>query len=447
MSLDSAETAVLKRLTDQLAAHERSNQVKAEFYDGTHRPAFKVISSPDQMRGLSTRVGWAGIVVDSLEERLDFQGWRDPAGLGLDRVYRDNHLDVEAGLGHLDALIYGIAFVTIGVGDDDEPPVIVKMASPRSTTGLWNARARRLEAAATIVPTRRDETPRAALYLPDQTIRLAKTGQGGPWLEEDRDRHRLGRVPVIQLANRTRASRLDGRSEITPPIRDLCDEASRILQSMAVARECYSAPHFWALNVNPEDFADKGWDFQMGRILAYQGAIQGPEPKLGEFKAASPQPYVERLAALGQQVCAEAGLPSVYLGAAADTANPASADAIRAAETRLIKRAERRQAQFGMAWLEVADLALRLANGGDLPPGADQIACLWGDAAAPTAAAQADEAAKLVGAGILPPQSRITLARLGFTPDEQDQIIADWQANPAPTAALAAALAPDRGDR
>ena len=44
---------------------------------------------------------------------------------------------------------------------------------------------------------------------------------------------------------------------------------------------------------------------------------------------------------------------------------------------------------------------------------------MWRDAATPTRAAAADEAAKLVGAGILPADSSITLSRLGLSKDQQ----------------------------
>src|SRR5699024_8451571 len=49
----------------------------------------------------------------------------------------------------------------------------------------------------------------------------------------------------------------------------------------------------------------------------------------------------------------------------------------------------------------------------------------WRDAATPTRAAAADETAKYVGAGILPPDSSVTYDRMGLSPAEQRQLRSD----------------------
>src|SRR4029077_4904381 len=114
----------------------------------------------------------------------------------------------------LDALIYGTAFAVVGSGADDEPSPLVTMHSPRAMTGLWDARRRRLTAALSTV-TANGTTIEATLYLADETVTLSRESTGGRWIVEERDRHNLGRVPVVQFVNRPRASRLEGRSEIS----------------------------------------------------------------------------------------------------------------------------------------------------------------------------------------------------------------------------------------
>ena len=112
----------------------------------------------------------------------------------------------------------------------------------------------------------------------------------------------------------------------------------------------------------------------------------------------------------------EAAIPASYLGFESD--NPTSADAIRAAEGRLVKRAERRQVTFGRAWREVAALSL-LVRDGKLPEDFSKLSVKWRDASTPTRNADADEAVKLVGAGILLPDSTVTMDRVGLTQAEQ----------------------------
>jgi hypothetical protein len=118
--------------------------------------------------------------------------------------------------------------------------------------------------------------------------------------------------------------------------------------------------------------------------------------------------------ALATQLAAETAIPPTYLGFQTD--NPSSADAIRQMEARLVKRAERRQRQFGNAWTEVARLSYLVANNTSvLPEGFESVRPVWRDASTPTRAAAADEVTKLIAAGVLPATSEITLQRIGLS--------------------------------
>jgi hypothetical protein len=167
----------------------------------------------------------------------------------------------------------------------------------------------------------------------------------------------------------------------------------------------------------------------MGRVwnIPANEDPEGPQPDVKQFSPASPAPYLDQVQGYAKRVASEAGIPTTYFGI--ETANPASADAIRAAESRLVKRAERRQASFGRSWLEVGRLAL-LVRDGRLPDSYDTaISTKWRDAATPTRAASADEALKLTSGDnpILPPDSTVTYDRVGLSPAEQRQVIADKQ--------------------
>jgi hypothetical protein len=154
-----------------------------------------------------------------------------------------------------------------------------------------------------------------------------------------------------------------------------------------------------------------------------------------EFAPASPQPYIDQLKGLAVQVASAAGLPEAYFGITHE--NPVSADAIRAGEARLVKKAERRQAGFGLAWQEVGLLVLTMLGH---PDQAAHIGCSWRDPATPTQAATADATTKLVAAGVLPPTSTVTMTRVGLTPAEQATVLADWADQPSTAMALANAV-------
>jgi hypothetical protein len=159
------------------------------------------------------------------------------------------------------------------------------------------------------------------------------------------------------------------------------------------------------------------WSVIQGRVLGVPfNDDDNVMPQVGQFSANSPSPYFDQIRAYAQLVAAETAIPASYLGYQTD--NPTSADAIRQMEARLIKRAERRQKQFGRTWSEVAKLAL-LVRDGSIPAEAQNIRPIWRDASTPTRAAAADEAVKLISAGVLLPDSEITYNRIGLSDSDK----------------------------
>lgn len=420
------ERDLIERLLERLRFYQTTNLTKAAYYEGEQRVEMLNISIPPELQSLETVVGWPGTTVDVLEERLDWYGWTSEEGdLGLDEVYRDNQLAVESSTLHTDVLLFGTSFAAVGSGWDGEPHPLVTFHPPTNMTGLHSARTRRLEAALSVVVENGIETE-VTLYRPDETTYFARGGSG--WTVTERDRHNLGRVPVVQFVNRRRGSRLGGRSEISRAVRYYTDAAVRTMLGMEVNREFYSAPQRYALGVDESSFVGAdgnvrtGWETIMGRVWAIGRDEDGELPSVGQFTPNSPAPYLEQVKGLAQLLAAEAAIPPSYLGFQTD--NPASADAIQRSEARLVKRAERRQSGFGLSWLEVGRLAL-LVRDGSVPDGFSLVSSKWRDAATPTRSAAADEAAKLVGAQILPADSQVTFDRIGLTPAEQRQVMAD----------------------
>ncbi len=126
------------------------------------------------------------------------------------------------------------------------------------------------------------------------------------------------------------------------------------------------------------------------------------------------------------QIMAVSTLPAHYVGVFTD--NPASADALRAAEASLTARAEARQATFGRSWEQVAKLMIAVRDGRD-PSQIDDIRVHWADAATRSVAQEADAVVKLYQAGLLP--AAYALGKLGYSDDEIGKI-ADARAQEAP---------------
>jgi hypothetical protein len=426
MSLTPEELGLIQHLVTKLSLHHRSNEVKEQYYEGKQRLKDLNISIPPSLKLIRSVVGWAGTAVDVLEERLDFEGYIND-NYGLNEIYQMNELDLESGLGHKDALVYGTGFVFVGKGREGEPDPLITIESPKKATAIYDMRSRRIEAALLVNSDDIGEITAGSLYLPNETIYFERYHT--TFIETGRNIHNLGRVPVSPLINNPRSGDPYGRSEITRAVRSYTDSAMRTLLGAEVAREFYSSPQRYIMGAKEDMFLDADgnklnpWSVIQGRVLGVPyNDDDGVLPTVGQFSANSPAPYFEQIRAYAQLIAAETAIPASYLGYQTD--NPASADAIRQMEARLVKRAERRQKQFGRTWAEVARLAL-LVRDGEVPADMMNVRPIWRDASTPTRAAAADEAVKLIAAGVLTPDSEVTYNRIGLTESDKQVLKAE----------------------
>jgi hypothetical protein len=436
MSLTSDEFTLVQRMLAKLKRHDAKNAELERYYEGKNRLKDLGISIPPNLRMVDSVVGWAGTAVDVLEERLDFEGYIGGDNFGLNDIFRANELDLEGSLGHKDALVYGLGFVVVGKGMEGETDPLITIESPKRMTAIYDLRTRRLMAALLVTrePTS-NEPLTGSLYLPDQTVYLEFI-KGKP-VDVARDIHNLGRVLVAPLVNNPRSGDPDGRSEITRAVRSITDSGVRTMLGAEVSREFYSTPQRAIMGAKEDMFLDSDgnalnpWSVIQGRIIGVPyNDDDKVMPQIQQFNANSPQPFFDQVRMLAQMMAAETAIPSSYFGFQTD--NPSSADAIRQMEARLVKRAERRQKQFGRTWTEVARLAL-LVRDGELPDDFATVRPIWRDASTPTRAAAADETVKLIQAGVFTPDSEVTYNRLGLTDSDKQQLISEKRGNAAQT--------------
>lgn len=410
MALSTDELSTIKNLKAKLEFHDQKNIVKQSYYEGPDRVKDLGISIPPRLKTVEAVVGWPGTAVDVLEERLNLEGIAGPDSLNLNSIFRSNKLAVESSLAHLDALIFGVGFICVGAGaGDSEPSPLITLESPLRMTADYDPRTRRLRSALAL--NRDEETNRVlsgTLYGLQGNVYFT-TAANGVYVVAGRDEHKLGRVTVARLINRPRSSSVHGRSEITRAVRSLTDSAMRTLLGAEIAREFYSTPQRYALGASESAFKDADgndmnpWSVIQGKMLNLPYNMddgetgKGVMPQLGQFSSNSPTPFFDQVRFYAQLFSAETAIPADQLGFTHD--NPASGDGIRAAETRLIKRGERRIKQFDAGWVEAAELGwLIRENTTVLPDSFEQVHGIWGNPATPTEAATADAGAKKIAA-------------------------------------------------
>lgn len=393
---------------------------------------------------LVSAIGWPRVYVDALEERLDIEGFRlagqSYADERLWTWWQHNDLDVESGLAHLEALIHGVSYVTISApGPLDDPDVpVIRVESPTSMVVDIDPRTRRVRRALRLYVDELDPSQDAAtLYLPNETIYLVRRSGAARWRVESRVRHMLGVVPVVPLVNRERLSDRVGRSEITTEVRSMTDAAARIMMNLQATAELMAVPQRLLFGVAQDEFAANPEN--PGAVLeAYYARILAFENEAGraeQFQAAELRNFVEALGELAKHVASYTGLPPQYLSFQSD--NPASAEAIRSSESRLIKKAERKARMFGAGWEEVMRIAMLIMDGA-IAKNAHRMETVWRDPSTPTFAAKADAVGKLYanGTGVIPlEQARIDM---GYSAEQRRQM-RDWDKQ-NPTAQLNALL-------
>lgn len=397
--LDDDTMQVFRRLVEKLNTQRPDLEWLDAYYHGVQRLAALGMALPPEMDRLSTVVNWPRLVVDSIEERLDIEGFRYPGEAAGDErlwsIWQANNLDENSQLAHVDALTYGRAFVLVQPPLPSENVPVITVESARSLVVDVDPIGRHPRAALKVWTD--TDGDHATLWLPGRVLTMVKDAH--QWVVRTEQAHSPV-VPVVPIYNRARVADLDGETEMADVI-PLSDAVCRSLTVMQAAAELAAVPQRYVFGASEADFKRPdgtripAWEAYMGRIWAMANA----DGKAGSFPAADLRNFTAVIDTYARIVSALSGLPPHYLGFSSD--NPASADAIRSSEGRLVKRAERKQRMFGGSWESVMRIAL-LLSGDAMPSTVDGLETVWRDASTPTFASKADAVSKLVAAGIYP---------------------------------------------
>jgi hypothetical protein len=407
---------------------------------------------PDVQAELGDRIqqvviAWPQLVVDSIEERLDVEGFRLPKGDPEDdlwRVWQENGADEQSQMATVDALTMRRSYIALGTNENDADTPLITFESPLEVFADIDPRTRDVRSAIRVYgygygypypsvdPLQATEAMLtghneryATVYEPNRTSFYDLTSG---WKLLDRDEHNLGVVPIVPMVNRARLADWRGRSELDP-ILPLAQAANKLATDMMVAAEFIAVPLRGIFGASPYDFEDENGNkispmkALMGRLLT----VPDDEKVMRQFEFASAQlsNFHDSINQLARLVASLSGLPPHFLGLATD--NPPSADAIRSAEIRLIKRAERKQRAFGGAYEKAMRISRMLV--GDDDPKWKRLETIWRDASTPTVAESADAAVKKFTGGIVP--LRQTREDLQYTEAQIDRMEAEDEAKAA----------------
>jgi hypothetical protein len=419
------------RLQQQLEMTRGQTIALNDYYEGDQALVQLGLAIPPELQQFGVILNWPRVTVDGCEQRLDVVGFRLGGGAADDYLWdlwQYNDLDELQSQAHTDALAIGRSFLCIGSNEEDPDIPIVTIESALEVATIRNPRTRRVDAALRLYGEQNAGAPtqqtadmngtRATLYLPDTTYWLIR--QDGVWVnEDDPDEHGLGLVPVVPMVNRDRVTRrrsalIEGVSEMNDVI-PIAESASRAITNAQLAQETHAVPHRVLLGATKTDFLNPDGTMT-GAFQAYMSgitALANPNGKAVQFDATDLSNFETMVNLYAAQASSVAGMPIDYFGL--HSQNPPSAEGQRAGETRLIKKAERKQTSFGHAWEQMARIALRL-TGQDDSLDLRRIEAIWRDAGTPTIAQVTDAIGKQYAAGLIDWET--AQEKLGRTPQE-----------------------------
>lgn len=397
--------------------HGKTRDQLLAYMTGVSRPDSVGISLPPKTRVLELVLNWPGLVVNTVEARLDVEGFLLADGSDTDdqlwKWWQTNDLDLESSLLHSEVLGLGRAFAIIGNHPEDGIPAITVHTEVGMAVNMDPLTREVAEA----VRSYKDgnDTEWAAHYQPGLTEYHYKS-QAGIWVKDGSRTLRHGsQLPaVVPFVNRSRIGDHIGRSEMADVL-GLTDAACRTLTNMQLAQELLGAPLRGLFGVDDTDLEDvngnpvSAIDLYMGRLLTSENA----DAKLMQLAGADLRNFTEVIQTYARQVSILTGIPQHYLGLGGE--NPTSADAMRASENQLVKRVERHQRGFGEAWERVMRVALAVQ--GKKVDRATRLETVWRDAATPTLASKMDAAIKGKEAGLYGPDTALKMA--GFSLEER----------------------------
>lgn len=421
--LEAHEQLALDECLTNIESHVRYNLDCVAFYEADKKVANLGVALPKFLKNVRAIASWPSIVVDSLEERLDITGF-SVNGLSnsfVDNVWSENSLDCEYPQAHKEAFIHGVCFTAVTRGGMYDPDPVVTIESPLNTSGVYDSVTRGLSYALIVHRNEKNEIIAGTFFTKTKNIQFQRV-HSNKFEITGIFEHNLERCMVERIVNNPRLTRVWGASEITKSVKYFTLGAMRTLCRSEVASEFFAAPQRYILGIDPDLLdGDNKYNAYIGAILGIpddKDDFDYKRPELGEFSASSPQPFIDMVKCYSQLLAGESALPPQYLGFV--TENPASADQIRAVEARHVKKAERRQTWFGDAWCRTLKNAYAI-TGGDVSD-LKGLKCSWADASTPTRAATTDAIVKQVQAGILPPNSPVTLEQLGYSPVDIERI-------------------------
>lgn len=380
--LIEAANRLANKLVLDLAGHESNVQNKYEYYNADNDIRDYGISTPARFIHLRPGIGWASRAVDTLSDRVVFEGFAGDT-FGINEYLESiNGFSVLSKSKH-DAFIAGCSFVAIS-DDADADGNLLKVLVPftaAEATGCVDQTTGLLKYGMAVTrwsPPESKNKKRGVLFAPADYIIFTPEYTA---LYVNRSLSEIvenptGRTLLHPLTNRSSADRPLGKSRISNTVRRIINEVGRLKRREEIAEEFYSLPQRYINGLAEGATKDEGLDSAIGKVWAITKDEDGEKPEIGQLTQMNIDQFETAKKDKARDFCAETALTLRNLGY--ETGNPSSPESLVAMSDDLLLEATNSQEEMGRQIKEIC-ITLRMALDGNstVPDNLRNIVPAW----------------------------------------------------------------------
>ena len=343
-------------LQTKLALKRNRVLLRYRYYEmkNTNVDAGNIIPTELKDRYRST-LGWCAKAVDSLADRLVFDGFKND-NFNMWEIFQLNNPDILFDSAITGALISSCDFIYISADEDGFPRL--QVIDGGNATGIIDPITNMLTEGYAVLERDEYDVPITEAYFVAGRTDIITTKNRGVVTESfPNDAPFALLVPIIYRPDSVRPF---GHSRISRACMNLVDKARFTLTRGEITSEFYSFPQKYILGMNPDAEQMEKWKATISSMLRIDKDEDGDKPVVGQFQTSSMTPHIEQLRMYAANFGGETGLTLYDLGFA--TGNPASAEAIKAAHENLRLTARKAQRTFGTGFLNAGYLACCLRD-------------------------------------------------------------------------------------
>ena len=266
--IGSANRLAQKLLLD-LASHEASVQDKYEYYDADNDIRDYGISTPAKMVHLRPGIGWASRAINTLSDRVVFEGFvNDKFGINqyLESI---NGLRVINNTKH-DTYIGGCAFVAVSDDPESDRKILVPFTAMEAT-GCLNQTTGLLDSGLAVTRWGKPEAKgklKGKRFAPVDYLVFTPVYTA---VFVDREIVELipnptGRTLLHPLTRRSSAAKPLGKSRLSNTVRRIIQEVGRLKRREEIAEEFYSLPQRYINGLAEGAKKDPNLDSAIGKV-------------------------------------------------------------------------------------------------------------------------------------------------------------------------------------